>query len=71
MPNSLPAIAVLGIIFFSGAWNDFFWLLIVLNDQTKYVINLALPTLRGPYGDQCGLVLAGAMVQQFPSCSSL
>ncbi|MEM7127629.1 MAG: carbohydrate ABC transporter permease [Chloroflexota bacterium] len=66
LPNLLPAIAVMGIIFFNGAWNDFLWPLIVLNDQAMYVINLALPTLRGPYGDQYGLVLAGAVVATLP-----
>lgn len=65
-PNLKPAIAVMGIIFFNAAWNDFLWPLIVLNDQTMYVINLALPTLRGPYGDQYGLVLAGAVLATIP-----
>jgi ABC-type glycerol-3-phosphate transport system permease component len=66
LPNLKPAIAVLGIIFFNGAWNDFLWPLIVLNDSKMYVINLALPTLRGPYGDQYGLVLAGAVLATLP-----
>lgn len=65
-PNLKPAIAVMGIIFFNGAWNDFLWPLIVLNDRMMYVINLALPTLRGPYGDQYGLVLAGAVLATVP-----
>lgn len=65
-PNLKPAIAVMGIIFFNGAWNDFLWPLIVLNDRLMYVINLALPTLRGPYGDQYGLVLAGAVLATVP-----
>lgn len=65
-PNLKPAIAVMGIIFFNGAWNDFLWPLIVLNDRMMYVINLALPTLRGPYGDQYGLVLAGAVLATLP-----
>jgi multiple sugar transport system permease protein/arabinosaccharide transport system permease protein len=66
LPNLKPAIAVLGIIFFNGAWNDFLWPLIVLNDSNMYVINLALPSLRGPYGDQYGLVLAGAALATLP-----
>ena len=65
------------IIFFNASWNDFLWPLIVLNDRTKYTVNLALPTLRGvvdacrPYADAtlchglCGLVevalVAGAL----------
>jgi ABC-type glycerol-3-phosphate transport system permease component len=38
----------------------------VLNDRNLYVVNLALPTLRGPYGDQYGLVLAGAVLATVP-----
>jgi len=66
LPNLKPAMAVLGIIFFNGAWNDYLWPLIVLNDLSMYVVNLALPTLRGPYGDQYGLILAGAVVATTP-----
>jgi ABC-type glycerol-3-phosphate transport system permease component len=66
VPNLRPAIAVLGIIFFNNSWNDFLWPLIILNDRLKYTVNLALPTLRGPYGDQYGLVLAGAVLATVP-----
>jgi ABC-type glycerol-3-phosphate transport system permease component len=38
----------------------------VLNERTLYTVNLALPTLRGPYGDQYGLVLAGAVLATVP-----
>lgn len=66
IPNLRPAIAVMGIIFFQASWNDYLWPLIVLNDSTMYVINLALPTLRGPYLDQYGLVLGGAVIAVIP-----
>ena len=66
LPNLSSALAVMGIIFFNAAWNDFLWPLIVLNDSTKYTVNLALPTLRGPYGDQYGLVLGGAVLATIP-----
>ena len=66
LPDLRPALAVMGIIFFQGAWNDFLWPLIVLNDSKMHVVNLALPTLRGPYGDQYGLVLAGAVLSVLP-----
>jgi ABC-type glycerol-3-phosphate transport system permease component len=66
VPNLRPAMAVLGIIFFNASWNDFVWPLIVLNERTLYTVNLALPTLRGPYGDQYGLVLAGAVLATVP-----
>jgi ABC-type glycerol-3-phosphate transport system permease component len=66
VPNLRPAMAVLGIIFFNASWNDFLWPLIVLNERTLYTVNLALPSLRGPYGDQYGLVLAGAVLATVP-----
>ena len=66
LPNLRPALAVMGIIFFQASWNDFLWPLIVLNDSAMYVINLALPTLRGPYNDQYGLVLGGAVIAVIP-----
>ena len=66
LPNLRPALAVMGIIFFQASWNDFLWPLIVLNDSKMYVINLALPTLRGPYNDQYGLVLGGAVIAVIP-----
>lgn len=66
LPNLKPAIAVLGIIFFNAAWNDFLWPIIINNDPDFYVINQALPTLRGPYGDEYGLVLAGAVLATVP-----
>lgn len=65
-PNLKPALAVMGIIFFQGAWNDFIWPSIVLNDSKMYLINVALPSLRGPYGDQYGLVLAGGVLAVLP-----
>ncbi len=65
-PNLKPSLAVTGIIFFQGAWNDFLWPSIVLNDSKMYLINLALPSLRGPYGDQYGLVLAGGVLAVLP-----
>lgn len=65
-PNLKPALAVMGIIFFQGAWNDFIWPSIVLNDSQMYLINVALPSLRGPYGDQYGLVLAGGVLAVLP-----
>jgi multiple sugar transport system permease protein/arabinosaccharide transport system permease protein len=66
VPNLRPAMAVLGIIFFNASWNDFLWPLIILNERTLYTVNLALPSLRGPYGDQYGLVLAGAVLATIP-----
>lgn len=66
MPIVKPALAVMSILLFNQAWNDYLWPLIVLNDQSLYILNLALPALRGPYGNEYGTVLAGATLATIP-----
>lgn len=66
IPVLKPALAVMSILLFQGAWNDYLWPLIVLNDQNLFVLNLALPALRGPYGSEYGVVLAGATLATIP-----
>ena len=66
VPNLRPALAALGIMLFISAWNEYLWPLIVINDQKLFVLNLALPALRGPYGNEYGTVLAGATLATVP-----
>jgi len=66
VPILKPALAVMSILLFNMAWNDYLWPLIVLNDQKLFILNLALPALRGPYGNEYGTVLAGATLATLP-----
>lgn len=66
VPVLKPALAVMSILLFQNAWNDYLWPLIVINDQSLFVLNLALPALRGPYGNEYGTVLAGAALATIP-----
>jgi len=66
MPLLKPALAVMSILVFNNAWNDFLWPLIVISDEKLFVLNLALPSLTGPYGNEYGLVLAGASLATLP-----
>ncbi|MGH2460270.1 MAG: carbohydrate ABC transporter permease [Chloroflexota bacterium] len=66
LPLLKPALAVMSILVFNNAWNDFLWPLIVINDENLFVLNLALPSLTGPYGNEYGLVLAGASLATVP-----
>ncbi|HEV8636551.1 MAG TPA: carbohydrate ABC transporter permease [Chloroflexota bacterium] len=66
VPILKPALAVMSILLFNQAWNDYLWPLIVINDQKLFILNLALPALRGPYGNEYGLVLAGATLATIP-----
>jgi cellobiose transport system permease protein len=65
LPALRPAIAVLGLLTFMQAWNDFMWPVIVLSPQNP-TVQVALSTLAaGQYMDYT-LVLAGTALATLP-----
>jgi multiple sugar transport system permease protein len=66
LPLAKPGLAVLGIFTFVGNWNDFFWPLILLNDNKMYTLPVGLPTLQGQWTDY-GLMMAGATMAALPT----
>ncbi|KPM56606.1 sugar ABC transporter permease [Frankia sp. CcI49] len=65
LPALRPAMAVLGLLTFMQAWNDFMWPLIVLNAENP-TVQVALSTLAsGHYRDNT-LVLAGTALGTIP-----
>jgi ABC-type glycerol-3-phosphate transport system permease component len=66
VPLSTPVMAVLGILFFTTAWNDFIWPLVVMTDDSKFPVALGLPTLLGPYSQEYGAVMAGSFLSTLP-----
>ncbi len=65
-PIQKPAYGVLAILAFNGAWNDFLWPLIVLNNKAKYTATLGLALLHGPYLTPFGSILAGSFIATIP-----
>ena len=66
LPISTPVMAVLGILFFTTAWNDFIWPLVVMTEDNKFPVALGLPTLLGPYSQEYGAVMAGSFLSTLP-----
>lgn len=66
LPLARPAVATLAIITFLGAWNEFLWPLLVLNDLTKQTLPVGLATLQGAYVSEYGRVMAGAVIAALP-----
>lgn len=66
VPILIPGIAVIGMLGFAGAWNDFFWPLIVLTDTKLWLVNIAISALVGPYDYQYGILLAAATLGSIP-----
>ena len=66
LPNLAPIMATLGVFTFLTAWNDFLWPLIVLSDDHKYTLPLAIASLSQEHVQDVGMVMAGATVTIAP-----
>jgi multiple sugar transport system permease protein len=68
LPQAGPALIALTITTFQGAWNDFFWPLVILRSNTSFTLTVGLSNFRDLYGGQgdYGLILAGAVLSAIP-----
>lgn len=69
LPMARPALGALTILTFQGAWNDFFWPLVVLTTPEDIkTLPIGLLTFRNVYGatGDWGLILAGAVMSALP-----
>ncbi len=69
IPLSRPAMLSVTILGFQGAWNDFFWPLIVINSPSDaFTLPVGLLSLRNAYGvaGDWNLILAGAFLSTIP-----
>jgi len=69
LPMARPALGALTILTFQGAWNDFFWPLVVLTTPEDIkTLPIGLLTFRNVYGatGDWGLILSGAVMSALP-----
>lgn len=66
VPAVRPGAAVLGLYTFLFTWNDFLWPLVVLQDQRRHTIQIALRTLNDAYYIDYAMVLAGTLLSVIP-----
>ncbi|HYC00708.1 MAG TPA: carbohydrate ABC transporter permease [Candidatus Limnocylindrales bacterium] len=66
LPLCRPILVTLAVATFMGAWNDFLWPLIVLTDDRRYTLPVALANLFGEHVQDTELMMAGAVVTIVP-----
>jgi multiple sugar transport system permease protein len=66
LPLSKPALAVVALFTFIGAWNDFLGPLIYLMDQNKYTLSIGLAMFQGQYGGEWGQMMAMSALMTLP-----
>lgn len=67
VPAVRPMIVAIGIIFFINVWNEYFWPLMVINDEKMFTIPLALQLfINSEGGTSWGPMMAVATVASIP-----
>lgn len=66
LPLCRPILVTLAIFTFLGTWNDFLWPLVVLTDQSKYTLPVALANLFGEHVQDTELMMAGSVLTVLP-----
>nr|MDQ2906642.1 carbohydrate ABC transporter permease [Chloroflexota bacterium] len=61
VPVSMPAIIAVAIISFQGAWNEFFWSLLITQRQDMLTLPIGLSFFQGAHYTEYNLLLAGSM----------
>ena len=66
LPLLRPVLTTLGIVTFLATWNDFIWPLIVLTDERRYTLPVALASLVGEHVQDTELMMAGSVLTVLP-----
>ena len=66
IPLCRPILVTLAIFTFLGTWNDFLWPLVVLTDQSRYTLPVALANLFGEHVQDTELMMAGSVLTVLP-----
>jgi multiple sugar transport system permease protein len=66
LPVIRPILATIAIWTFINSWNDFMWPLIVLSEESRYTLPVALANLAGEHVQDTELMMAGSVVTVLP-----
>jgi multiple sugar transport system permease protein len=66
LPLCRPILATLAIFSFIGAWNEFFWPLIIMLREDMQTLPVALANLNGQFNTDWGLLMAGSVLVVVP-----
>ncbi len=66
MPLLKPILVTLATFIFLSMWNDFMWPLIILSDDRKYTLPVALANLVGEHVQDTELMMAGSVLTLLP-----
>jgi multiple sugar transport system permease protein len=66
VPMMMPAMIIVGLFSFNGAWNDFLWPTIVMTDANNQTLTAGLRLLQGQYEQKWAHMIASCIVSMVP-----
>ena len=66
LPLCKPVLVTMAVFQFLAMWNDFMWPLIILSDDSKYTLPVALANLVGEHVQDTELMMAGSVITILP-----
>jgi multiple sugar transport system permease protein len=66
LPLLVPIVVTLALFMFLGSWNDFLWPLIVLADQHRYTLPVAVAAIAREHAADAELMMAASVVTTLP-----
>jgi multiple sugar transport system permease protein len=66
LPLAGPALAAVTILQFQGTWNEFFWALIILQDESRYTLPVGIYSFVGQYNTEWPALMAASVIAIVP-----
>ncbi|WP_223066156.1 carbohydrate ABC transporter permease [Paenibacillus caui] len=66
LPAAVPALVTLGLMTFLGNWDSYLWPLIVINDNAKQMIQVAIASFSSTEGTDWSKILAASTISTLP-----
>jgi multiple sugar transport system permease protein len=66
LPLAGPALAAVTILTFQGIWNELFWPLIILQDESKYPLTVGISNFLGIYNTNWPALMAASVIAIVP-----
>lgn len=67
LPLSRPILAALAVFFFLANWNAFIWPLTITNDQSLWVVQIAIASFHNQYSSSWNYIMAGSVIVALPT----
>jgi multiple sugar transport system permease protein len=66
LPLCKPILITLGASYFIFNWNNYLWPVIVSNNQSQWLVQVAITSFQGQHGSEWNLILAASVVACLP-----